>query len=186
MEWISLPIAIYLTFADPQRVTNEYPFHGAREASTGATSARGGKRANNGGAARRRKRDSLNSCTRPLAGQRRNNVDTKRPVDRGISSYGGAANLTLRGVQGRAFSPCCRQMPAQFSTLIQKAKEEAIENEGWMMDQKGRQRRKGEKGGGIRGEGGRKEGTHAANCYDLHRFERISICRRCTKSLNYT
>ena len=80
---------------------------------------RGGERANNGGAARRRERDSLNSCTRPLAGQRRNNVDTKRPVDRGISSYGGAANLTLRGVQGRAFSPCCRQMPAQFSTLIQ-------------------------------------------------------------------
>ena len=91
--------------------------HGAREASTGATSEEGNERTME--ELREGERDSLNSCTRPLAGQRRNNVDTKRPVDGGISSYGGAANLTLRGVQGRAFSPCCRQMPAQFSTLIQ-------------------------------------------------------------------
>ena len=124
---ISLPIAIYLTFADPQRVTNEYLWRAGGEHRSNERA--GGTSEQWRSCEKEGERDSLNSCTRPLAGQRRNNVDTKRPVDRGVflhmdllGSRESNAEGSLRKDLGRRLQKCVfavLQTPAQFSTPIQ-------------------------------------------------------------------
>ena len=114
---ISLPIAIYLTFADPQRVTNEYLWRAGGEHRSNERA--GGTSEQWRSCEKEGERDSLNSCTRPLAGQRRNNVDTKRPVDGGISSYGGGGESNAEGSLRKSVFALLQTNAGAVSTLIQ-------------------------------------------------------------------